>query len=201
MSKMTKTVAALGVVAGLGVAMLPMGAFAAPVHNGPSSTDEVYENVQFQAQVAENIEISATNLTVDGGDANSKKNATGSTTVKIVTNNADGYTASIAANTGEVKDSSGVVTTQGTADMVGTNTSNKIPGGVTVSQGTSAWGYKIGTISDITPASKTPAQFANTTAASANGGDEYTLEFAASVSASQAADTYTGQVVLTATAK
>lgn len=209
MSKMTKTVAALGVVAGLGVAMLPVGAFAAnsgtPVSDGPNaSTDggttpaSANIDVQFQALVEDTIEISAVDNLVDGGTATSSTNASGSTTVTIKTNNEAGYDATIAAST----DTTGVTAAGATAaDMKLADGTAVIPGGNAPVAGTSNWGYKIGDITNVMGATTNATSFANETAASADAGDEYTLGFEASVSSAQKSGTYTGKVTLTATAK
>ena len=202
MSKMTKTVAALGVVAGLGVAMLPVGAFAAPADTGAVYTGPATQNVTFQAAVDDYIQITVAEAQVVAATpATTAQNATGSTGLTIKSNSTKGYTATIAANTGEVRNESGTITTNGTADMIGTNANNKIPGGKAVTPGTSAWGYKIGSLTDMVPAATTASTFAEKTTAADADGDSYTLECAASVEALQAADNYSGQDVIHATAK
>lgn len=202
MSKMTKTVAALGVVAGLGVAMLPVGAFAAPADNGAIYGNPATQNVTFQAEVDDYIQITVAEAQVVAADAaTTAKNAAGSTTFAIKSNNASGYTGTIAASTLDNGSASAV--------MLGNTATNKIPGGTAPVAGTSAWGYKIivptgvtgNTVNSMTGATTDAKTFADKTGATAAAGDSYTLDFEASVSASQAADTYTGQVTLTATAK
>lgn len=202
MSKMTKTVAALGVVAGLGVAMLPVGAFAAPADTNAVYDGAATQDVTFQAEVDDYIQITVTEAAVVAADAaTTTKNATGSTTFAIKSNNAKGYTGTIAASTLDNGSASAV--------MLGKTATNKIPGGTAPAAGTSAWGYKItvpsgvtgNTVNSMTGATTDAKTFAEKTGAAAADGDTYTLDFEASVSASQAADTYTGQVTLTATAK
>lgn len=202
MSKMTKTVAALGVVAGLGVAMLPVGAFAAPADTGAIYGNPATQNVTFQAKVDDYIQITVAEAQVAVADAaTTAKNAAGSTAFAIKSNNASGYTGTIAASTLDNGSASAV--------MLGNTATNKIPGGTAPVAGTSAWGYKItvpigvagNTVNSMTGATTDAKTFADKTGATAAAGDPYTLDFEASVSASQAADTYTGQVTLTATAK
>lgn len=180
MSKMTKTIAALGVVAGLGVAAMPLSSYAL----------EDTETVNLTVEVGQSIEITADQTAVKLGTATSSQMAEGGTGITVHTNNEKGYTATIKANGSR---------------LIGTNdSSNQIPASgssVVPANGTSAWGYKIGSIADYVAASTTAQEFADTTAVSAQAGDKYNLGFAVSVAPNQAADTYTGSVTLTATAK
>ena len=177
MSKMTKTIAALGVVAGLGVAAMPLSSYAL----------EDSETVNFTVEVGDSIEIVADSTTVDLGTATSSAMAEGGTTITVHTNNERGYTATIKADGSRL---------MGTNDV-----SNVIPVNGVPTNGTSSWGYKIGSITDYIAASTTPQEFASTSAVSAQAGDKYDLGFAVSVAPNQAADTYKGSVTLTATAK
>lgn len=180
MSKMTKTIAALGVVAGLGVAAMPLSSYAL----------ENTETVNLTVEVGESIEISADSTDVDLGTATSSAMATGGTTITVHTNNEKGYTATIKAN------GSRLLGTADNSNAIPTSGSSVVP-----ADGTSAWGYKIGSITDYVAASTTAQEFADTSAVSAQAGDKYDLGFAVSVAPNQAADTYAGSVTLTATAK
>ncbi len=180
MSKMVKTIATLGVVAGLGIAAMPLSAYAL----------DDSETVNINVEVGEMIEIAATSTNVDLGQASHTANATGGTKVLVRTNVTNGYTATIAANdNAELKSGS-----------------NVIPGGTAPATGVSNWGYKIGSISAMMGASTTPTQFANVasvtppTTGDATTGDSYDLDFEVSVAPNQPAGTYSGSVVLTATA-
>lgn len=180
MSKMTKTIAALGVVAGLGVAAMPLSSYAL----------EDTETVNLTVEVGQSIEITAKETTVDLGEATSSKMAEGGTIITVHTNNERGYTATIKA------DGSRLTGTTDSSNLIPASGSSVVP-----TNGTSAWGYKIGSITDYIAATTTPQEFADTSAVSAQAGDKYDLGFAVSVAPNQAADTYKGSVTLTATAK
>lgn len=177
MSKMTKTIAALGVVAGLGVAAMPLSSYA---------LDDT-ETVNLTVEVGQSIEITAKETTVDLGEATSSKMAEGGTVITVHTNNEAGYNATIKADQPRLL--------SGDTDAIPSTGASAIP-----ANGTSAWGYKIGSITDYVAASTTAQSFANTSAVSAQAGDTYDLNFAVSVAPNQAAGTYTGSVTLTATA-
>lgn len=180
MSKMVKTIATLGVVAGLGISVLPLSAYAL----------EDSETVNINVEVGEMIEIAAADTNVDLGTVTHTTNATGGTTVLVRTNVTSGYTATIAANdNAELKS--------------GTNV---IPGGTAPATGVSNWGYKIGSIGTVMGATTTATQFASVdsvtppTTGDATTGESYDLDFEVSVAPNQPAGTYSGSVVLTATA-
>lgn len=179
MSKMVKTIATLGVVAGLGISAMPLSAYAL----------EDSETVNLNVQVGEMIEIAAEKTNIDLGEVSNTQNATGSTKIKVRTNVTNGYTATIRATDASLK----------TADTV-----NSIPG-IKPQTGVSGWGYKIGSITDIMAATTGDTQFANVTSITppttgSTNGDEYDLGFEVSVAPNQPAGTYSGSVILTATA-
>lgn len=180
MSKLVKTIATLGVVAGLGVAALPLSAYA---------IDPDSETVNINVTVGEMIEIAAAETNIDLGEVTNTTNATGGTKITVRTNVESGYTATIKATRATLETS---------------DAASRIPG-VKPATGVSGWGYKIGTITDIMAATTTETQFANVTSVTPPSqgnttGDEYDLGFEVSVAPNQPAGIYSGSVVLTATA-
>ena len=194
MSKMTKTIAALGIVAGLGVAALPLSSYAV--------TDTA--NVTAQAIVGDSISITADaaddTVTISDVTANQAVKE-GSTVLTVTTNNASGYNVTI-------KDTDDV--THLTTD--GSDETNGIPASATLTQNNKGWGFKSSsattgvTVSTaqqnwraVTSDTQTIASRAS--GASAEGGDKITLTFGVVVDATVPAGTYEDEVVLTATTK
>lgn len=199
MSKMTKTIAALGVVAGLGVAALPLSSYAQIVSG---NTD-----VTAQAIVGEAISVTADaaddTVKIENVTANQEV-AEGSTNITIQTNNANGYNVVI-----EDKDATtALMTTDGSGTATG------IPAGVPT-KGTNAWGFKAsategGNVTIPTAAQSYRAVEANgsqlalanrTSGATDAGGDTFVLTFGVTVDSSIAAGTYQDVVVVTATTR
>lgn len=193
MSKMTKTIAALGVVAGLGVAALPLSSYA--VTSDPLT-------VTAQAIVGESISVTADasddTVKIEGVIANQDVKE-GSTVLTIQTNNTSGYSVSI-------KDADDV--TALTTD--GTSADNGIPASATLTKGNKGWGYKASTTTTgvSTAASadyrailadQAPTTLASRSAgASEADGDKITLTFGVVVDSSIAAGTYSDDVIITA---
>lgn len=195
MSKMTKTIAALGVVAGLGVAALPLSSYAAVVTD---STD-----VTLNAVVGEAISVTTNaaddTVTINNVTANQDAKE-GSTVLTIQTNNANGYTLTIedADATTALKDASNT-------SYAGIAT---LKSGATLDKGTTGWGFKASTTTDGVTANltnwtgiKTTAQTLATRAsgATATDGDQVTLTFGVVVDSTVPAGTYSDVVTLTAT--
>ncbi len=204
MSKMSKTIAVLGVVAALGVTALPLSTYAAPA--------DVSKNAQVKTTVQESLELTlksnndADNESTDAlqvvnlGTVDSTKIAEGTLTSTVVTNNATGYTLTIAdadADTNLVSDT------------------DNIPTGKPVI-GESHWGYKVFDITVADGATQTGAAVTDYTAMPATGaattivnsdkstitktGDTATIGFGVSVSNDQHPGTYVDTVVVTAAA-
>lgn len=191
MSKMTKTIAALGVVAGLGVAALPLSSYA--VNSDPLT-------VKAQAVVGESISVTAdaADDTVTITDVIANKDVKEESTVlTIETNNTSGYNVSI-------KDADSV--TALTTD--GTNAANGIPASADLTAGNKGWGFKASTTTEGVSAAAsanyraildTPVALASrSTGASVTDGDKVTLTFGVVVDSSIAAGTYYDDVVITA---
>lgn len=195
MSKTTKALAIMGVVAGLGVAALPMSSYAATdsTNMGVKTTIEDYIAIETTTDGSDDTD--AKNVVVSNV-INNGEIGTGTGTFNVKTNNKSGYYVQISATDTTLKNA----------------TNETIPAGVPA-KGTSAWGYKASadgvsnvTIKDDVYAGKdyaavsgTAATIATGTAATADAGDNITMTFGISASASQAAGTYKGTVTLTAT--
>ena len=183
MKKMTAAVAALGVVAGLGAAALPMSSYAA------SETVPVTAIIDTTLSISTSAEeVKITNVIPGGAIASEDLTVT----VKVNSDaTANGYKLTI-------KDSDAITA------LVAANGTDNIPAGVPASN-TSAWGWA--TVNTTTGALS--GNYKAVTTAEANvvpsgtftsGVASTVLRFGVSASDSQAAGTYTGGVILTATA-
>ncbi len=190
MSKMSKAIAVLGVVAGLGVAALPLSSYAV------SDT----ANTTAQAIVGDSIAVTVADATVTMNNVMANQDVNeASTNVTVQTNNATGYMV-------QIKDADTELALK-TTD--GSGTADGIAAGVPAKD-TNAWGFKASTTSANVDASasdsyraiKTGNQMiAESDKASANAGDVISLTFGVTVDTTIAAGTYQDEVVLTATTK
>ncbi len=228
MSKMSKTIAILGVVAGLGVAALPLSTYATPVEwsstpdtNTPAAwgTDGTNRWVKDSTTVKLTIDDTLSIEAVAAGDNADladlgNGNAKPTVDVTVITNNSKGYNLGI----------QGTATT-GTANALTskTVTTDFIPAmtapfdtPAALSDTASEWGYSVSTAStNATEASTTAlAKFTGnvfagvkttndivltTDAATVKEGEKTTFTFAAALKNGQAAGEYEGQVTFTAT--
>lgn len=190
MSKMTKTIAALGVVAGLGVAALPLSSYADTADFDVNAT--VLESISITTEVA-GEEATSLNL---GNVTPGSALKSGAMTVTVHTNSDAGYTL-----TAKTKDDDN--------SMVNTDSSltekNKIAAATTVGQSNTAWGVRIGDATNyrIVPgASATDALTIKTSApgtALTNNQESTNLTFGVSVAeGAVAAGDYKATVVFTA---
>lgn len=175
MSKISKTVAVLGVVAGLGVAALPISTYAA----NP-------ETVNLNVKVVDKIELNADRTTANinatnGADVTGQEDTV---TLTVKTGNSKGYTLN--AKTGNTNLANG--------------SSNLIPAGAPL-VGSSLWGMKGGdqAFQNYTGL-QTTDQLVKTTIAPTSGEDTTPVTFGVTTAADQAAGIYTGNVVFTAIA-
>lgn len=192
MSKMSKAIAVLGVVAGLGVAALPLSSYA-------TTGIEDTESLTTQAIVGDSIAISVDKNTVTMGTTvqAGQDPAEGSATVTIQTNNVAGYKL-------EIKDADTTTALKPTAG----GTTDGIPAGVPT-KNENYWGFKASTsaagvtlasgASDYRAVKPNPQSIASKTTASATDGDDITLTFGVTVSTSIAAGTYEDVVEIIAT--
>lgn len=202
MSKMSQTIAILGVVAGLGVAALPLSTYAAT-----ESTDgtPVSDNATVKLTLAKKLSLTLDTNEADLGDG-SKTPAIAAT---VITNNSKGYNLTIAGSTttGSVKTvlTSGVVAD----DIVAASGSATTPAALTATT-SSVWGYTA-TGDDIVDGFKnatgdakyagvteTGEPIASNTSATEATGNITTVTFGAALIDNQAAGTYEGQVTFTA---
>ena len=203
MSKMSKAIAVLGVVAGLGVAALPLSTYAA----GSSATKNAQVQVQVEGAIAIDIvtptasEDDTTGVTLTGAllDLQTIKvngdPAVGTMGVRVATNNATGYTLTVKAATA--------------TGMVGSGNAQgfTIPANAAVTKGTAGWAFKGGDITANTAISTTGSTLKSTSAAptgtQVDGKASETTDVTFTVAADSTTHegTYTGTVVFTATAK
>ena len=122
MSKMSKAVAVLGVVAGLGVAAMPLATYAA----NP-------ETINLNVQVVDKIELSAStqSVNISAQNGHTVDGQEGSVTLTVKTGNTKGYT--LAAKTGNT-------------NLVTGTAGEEIPAGAP-NVNTSFWGLKGGNAS------------------------------------------------------
>ena len=227
MSKSTKIIAALGVVAGLGVAALPAFTYAAESVTGDVQVDvEVlpaiamtitgnnddssnYDDGTTSYASVDNFAPATTSGTLDGhtipatavlGTSSSYTSLlpnaviegdTFKSTITVYTNASAGYTLTM-------KDSDTTVA------LTHTNGSDTIPAtaATTLTAGTAAWGYRVGTSGDwlAVPASDAASDASiKATSAKTSGGDATTVEYGVATAADQATGVYTDTIVYTAT--
>ncbi len=207
MSKMSKAIAALGVVAGLGVAALPLSTYAAP---GDPDTYSQSTNAQVQVEVEGAISISS-NIDTVGTDGVIKLGEIMPGSITTETADAQALKVTVESNADGAQFDLYMNTLEADGALTGANTGAKINGGQPTA-GTSAWGYKRSTDGTTwsgdyaavpTPDASTPIN-GNTkleTAGASTGvkaKNENYFKFQASAAASQTADTYNGTVVFTA---
>lgn len=224
MSKTTKALAALGVVAGLGVAALPIGVGAAPVVDGDTASGDnsatadgnVSDTVTVRTEIKPTLTLEVTGandaaigsgserhlvLLGTNGELQNGGNGSGTATVKVTTNHLGGYKVNM---NGETTGFNGQTNADQKFAPIADNTA------VFPTTGASVFGYK--TTKDA--ASATNVTLANdnwngvkdaatliATGANATtaAGDEFTITFQAHASESQAADIYDEVVTITAT--
>ncbi len=176
MSKISKTVAVLGVVAGLGVAALPISTYAA----NP-------ETVNLNVKVVDKIELDADSTTVNINATNGAAvtGQEGTVTLTVKTGNSKGYTLNAKTGSVDLADGSG----------------NSIPAGAPIT-GSSLWGMKGGNqVFQNYTGLQTADQLVKKTAIAPTIGEDATaVTFGVTTATNQAAGTYTGTAVFTATA-
>lgn len=204
MSKMSKAIAVLGVVAGLGVAALPLSTYAAP---GDEGTYSQSTSVQVQTKVEGAISIS-TNIDTIGAGTDQKYIDLGELMPGGVTNEmTDALEVTVNSNEKAVDYNLYINGLNGETAMKGLTTGATIPTGTNIVAGTSAWGYATDADSYAAykeiPATATKVNTAALTTAQDGGTGDFTktsnFKFKASASNNQTPDTYQGTVVFTAT--
>lgn len=219
MSKLTSTIAALGIVAGLGVAALPLSSYAADVTvtdpTAVTSTDgtAVDQNVGINLTVDKTLSIDAS---ADNVNLNKTNSFTGTPlTVKVTTNNAKGYKLNIkGTGTGTGANGKTALTGDDAKTTEIPTFEKSIAGGALAALAAnsgadaskSVWGYTAsgdnvvnaftgGLYAGVTETGETIAE---NDAPTADTGNETSVTFKAIVDNAQPAGTYKGQVTFTA---
>lgn len=216
MSKMSKTIAILGVVAGLGVAALPLSSYAAPVEwaeggntGAPAATEGAYGQdndgnhwvkkdtaVTLTIEDALSIDTSLDTVNLTEGDH------TGSVDVTVITNNSKGYNLAIR---GSAKTNpTSLTNTPGDEIKAGSGTFDAPAALVNTTD--SQWGYSVVGVAAFTDGlyagvTNGDVTIYNQDLPTAANGQKTTVNFAASLKDGQAAGIYEGQVTFTATNK
>ena len=221
MVKTKNIIAALGVVAGFGVAALPLSSYAADPENPQTSSQVVRATVAqvFELTVTPNITISKEDTTqtlaVDKDSANTSLEHV----INVSGNAYSGYTLTMGSNNAydSLRHVVDETKTFGDADRYDANIN--IPAGTSVAAGTSSWAYRKsedalsqaagGIQGDYSNADWTKVK-ANTATADilkANTNTSHTafdntvyVNFGVATSEDQAAGVYEGEVIYTATA-
>lgn len=189
MSKTIMAAAALSVVAGLGVAALPLSSYAADLNTASENID-VIVNIDNTISMAVDTNAVEMNL-VPGGAAVTDKTVTAT----VTTNNATGYELYIR----DSDDNTALVSAEG----------NTIAAGTTLSGNTSAWAYQGGDKTSWTPITTDNVKIKSVTnpTGTDNAGQlnqaaarETVITFGAYAESNQQSGTYKGGVTLTAVA-
>lgn len=176
MTKSTKIIAALGVIAGLGVAALPIGAFAVG-----SQDVTVKVNIDSSISLGADQNLTQVSMAPNQADSTSLK-----TKLTVTTNNAAGYKL-------EVKDKD--------TDTSLKSGANSIPAAASVTAGTAAWNIKGG---DKIFQSGAAITAADRLVSESNGpvaSQEVNMTYGVSTASNQASGTYQDIITYTATAK
>lgn len=206
MTNLTKAIAVLGVVAGLGVAALPLSSYAVTEIPGTAENDSdalsASKDVQLQLEVKETLSMFVTNAAGDEDVAapvvlsstDNKSFEADPIAIKVNAGNKDGYYLTIAGST------------TGDDKTVLTNGSKTIEAGDLTSTTASQWGYKVlkgadGATLDSTWNAVKPNGAAETIDSLNEAGVQTTqVTFGANIIDGQESGIYTGQVTFTATA-
>jgi len=205
MSKTTSALVALGVVAGLGVASLPLSTYA---DGTPKQTD-----VGVTLKIDDTLTIEADKDNADNKVDLTDGSTTGAVAVKVVTNNQTGYKLNLKGSAGTNPTS----LTSGNGDQIKAATAAfTAPAALAATASDSYWGYSVantnanlstesaaniakytGTV--YAGVSESGDEIVNVTKPTGTAGDTTTVTFAAALKDGQPAGTYNGQVTFTAT--
>jgi hypothetical protein len=207
MTKTTKIIAGLVLVAGVGVAVLPLTGYA--VEKALTINVAVSDASGFETPTGTGVSpcgtsLSITPLTIGTTVGHAKCD------VRASSNKATGYTLSVdsistassADNTNNLVDGANSIVPVGTAYTTGSTSGGS--GGFDLASATaaSAWGFNIGKnavdfAEDQTGYFAVPAGKTQVDQTAAAGGNNYTLSFGATVSTGQAQGTYIDTITLT----
>lgn len=211
MSKMSKAVAVLGVVAGLGVAAMPLSTYAATSVTSSPATIIKAEVKRSLAIAVEDTEGAAlVNDTLDLGELMVNGAANTKDMNVLVYSNSDTQKFNLSiAPAGKTADGTAIVDMQNTDQT--NHPSAVIPAAATFGNGTAGWGFKVGDATDWTKLEATGNTLVSEAVTSEAivpktiGGVEYRnnkvtkVTFGAAADTNTAEGTYTVDVVFTAT--
>lgn len=223
MSKTTKALAILGVVAGLGVASLPLSSYAAPVRYKAESAEGAGDGVGTLVDGQKSVTSGVTDINLEIDDILQIDNKLDSKTItltnsaasgiaglwtgdkslelNVISNNPGGYKLTI-NGAGETGYETSLINSDKDAIVAATDANEAL------SPAVSTWGYVVlsDTVTAITAENMTGIETAGNTLAdtvkpTAETGDTYKLAFGANIVDGQASGKYTGKVQFTATNK
>lgn len=214
MSNISKTIAVLGVVAGLGVAALPLSSYAAPVKwDTEASTDGSYgttdgnnwvkkdTDIKLTIEDVLSIDTDATEVELASTDGTEYTNAT-PLNVTVISKNSKGYNLTIAGTA--ATNPTSLTNTVTSSDQITAGAGTFTAPAALSNATTSEWGYSIvgntafdgGLYAGVKPGGET---IKTSTASTVNAGEKTQINFAAKIKDGQASGTYKGKVTFTAT--
>lgn len=213
MSNISKTIAVLGVVAGLGVAALPLSTYAAPtVWSETGGSDTTYgsdkdgnhfvkkdTDIKLTIEDVLSIDIDATEVELTSTDGTEYTNAA-PLNVTVISKNSKGYNLTIAGTATTNKTS----LTNAAGDQIFKGAGVFATPAALDNTTQSQWGYSVvgeaafteGLYAGVTEAGET---IKTSTASTVNEGEKTQINFAAKIKDGQASGTYNGKVTFTAT--
>ncbi len=202
MTNLSKTIAILGVVAGLGVAALPLSTYAAD----ETVTDPavVEWDGTGDAKVTEDTKINLTiedvlSIDTDANvvNLNSGNNYTGTALgVKVISNNSKGYTLNIKGSAA-TNPTSLTSTTVSTDVIAASSVKFADAAALALEGGNSVWGYSVDG-ANFAGVTEDGENIVTKGVATAAAGETTNVTFKAVLKDGQASGTYTGQVTFTA---
>ncbi len=216
MTKTIKALAVLGVVAGLGVAALPIaGVSAAEIIDGENSDTKdgtVKDDTTFTLDLADKLSINASTNAVTFNPATTGAVAglfnADDMTVTVITRNSSGYKLTMI---GSATNTENKTATSAVNSLTNEKGDEIVAGTVSADTAKSTWGYKVATnvsgtetaagdaYKGVAAADGTDAVIMQSTTTTKAAGDVATLTFGANIIDGQAAGTYKGKVTFTAT--
>ena len=167
MSKITKTIAALGVVDGIGFAALPLASYAA-------TTAPVTVSASLNESMSIEVDDPDLSFTLTNGQASTAQ----TTTATVITNHSGGYTVTIKPTGGQTNLSN----TEG----------DTIPTGTTMDGSVSAWGYNLDAGDTYTAFTAAGAVISSSEDPTTTTGAKVPVTVNVAASSAQEAGTYTG---------
>ncbi len=184
MSKTTSALIALGVVAGLGAAALPLSTYA----DGTPKSEQVGVTLTIEDELTLEADKSTTDkVNLSEGNDN--------ITLTVVTNNKSGYNLAIKGS----GDNPTTLKSENGDEIAAAAGTFAAP--LALSTTDSEWGYRLADFATDAFAGVTTqdVQIKNTTAPTGKDGEDTVVTFGASIKDGQPAGTYNGEVTFTAT--